>query len=138
MNAGKLTTVAEFALTHPCDMAFGSGAASQLTVEFPFFSRIPILLKALRQAVSRNIRPSHAAFVYSRNSKQLEFEHSSAVPSSPGEPRARMRHPICWSSQAKPSESPSSVAMQRVEVFRPFCDEAAKEQKTVAGTLRRL
>jgi len=128
----KLTRTPE-GLAVEADLAGVATPSARQNAEFA----IAIILKALRIVTGREVRPIRVAFAHPRNSNLREFE----------------RFFLCYVEFGRvSSEGASSNLLEfsndvlaiplitadpkLVEAFRPFCEAAAKERKTAAGTLR--
>jgi AraC-like DNA-binding protein len=94
---------------------------------------IAILVKGLREMAGRDFRPLQVAFTLARNSGPREFERFFDCP-------------VEFSASADQfTLSNETLAIPLVtedhyllEALRPICDEAAKDRKTVRGTLSSL
>jgi AraC-like DNA-binding protein len=92
---------------------------------------IAVILKAIREIAGRNIRPSRAAFLHSRNSDLREFERFYLCP-------------VEFGAASDLLEFPNDVLAiplitadaKLLEAIQPLCDMAAKERGTATGTLR--
>ena len=94
-------------------------------------------LKALREVTGRNIRPVRVAFVHARNSKLREFERFFGCPVEFGRVVGDGASCDLLEFANDTLGVPLVTADAKlIEALRPFCDEAAKERKTAAGTLR--
>jgi AraC-like DNA-binding protein len=90
-------------------------------------------IKALREMAGRHFQPAQVTFTLARNSELPEFERFFGCP-------------VKFSAAADQfTVSNETLAIPLVtedhhllEALRPICDEAAKERKTVHGTLRSL
>jgi AraC-like DNA-binding protein len=92
---------------------------------------IAVLLKALREAAGRNIRPIRVAFALGRDSDLREFKRFYRCPVEFG------------ASSDQLGFSNETLAVRLVtgdrhllRMLRPICDEAAKTRGTAKGTLR--
>jgi AraC-like DNA-binding protein len=88
-------------------------------------------LKAMREVSDRNIRPIGVEFVHERNSDLREFERFFGCPVEYG----------AMSDQWSFSNETLAVPLitgdpYLLETLQPFCDEAARERNTAAGTLQ--
>jgi AraC-like DNA-binding protein len=91
---------------------------------------IAALLKALREMAGRSIRPTRAAFVHARHSELREFERFFGCPVEFGSSDL-----LEFSNNAL--AAPLATADPKLlAALQPFCDMAAKERSTAAGTLR--
>ena len=94
---------------------------------------IAATIKALREMAGRDFQPMRVTFTLARNSELPEFERFFGCP-------------VEFSASADQfTLSNETLAIQLVtedhhllETLRPICEEAAKERKTVHGTLRSL
>ena len=94
---------------------------------------IAATIKALRVMAGRDFQPAQVTFTLARNSKVPEFERFFGCP-------------VEFSASADQfSLSNETLAIPLItedhhllETLRPICEEAAKERKTVHGTLRSL
>ena len=90
-------------------------------------------IKALREMAGRHLQPAQVTFTLARNSELPEFERFFGCP-------------VEFSASADQfTLSNGTLAIPLVtedhnllETLRPICEEAAKERKTVHGTLRSL
>jgi AraC-like DNA-binding protein len=88
-------------------------------------------LKGMRENVGRNVRPIRVTFAHPRNSNLEEFERFFGCPVEYA----------CVSDQWSFSNETLAVPLitgdpYLLETLQPFCDEAARERNTAAGTLR--
>ena len=88
-------------------------------------------LKAMREVSGRNIRPIRVEFVHTRDSDLREFERFFGCPVEYG----------AMSDQWSFSNETLAVPLitgdpYLLEALQPFCDEAARERNTAAGTLQ--
>jgi AraC-like DNA-binding protein len=98
---------------------------------------VAVILKALREIASRNIRPSRVAFAHARNSDLREFGRFYGCPVEFG------RAPI-EGVASELLEFPSDMLAgplsgadaKMIAALQPFCDMAMKERGTANGTLR--
>jgi AraC-like DNA-binding protein len=98
---------------------------------------ISVILKALREIAGRNIRPTRAAFVHARNSDLRDFErfYGCTVEFGRGASEGALSDLLEFSNDAL--AIPLITADEKLrKALQPFCDMAAKERKTAAGTLR--
>ena len=94
---------------------------------------IAATIKALREMAGRDFQPMRVTFTLARNSELPEFERFFGCP-------------VEFSASADQfTLSNETLAIPLVtedhhllETLRPICDEAAKERRTVRGTLRSL
>ena len=94
---------------------------------------IAATIKALREMAGRHFQPAQVTFTLARNSELPEFERFFGCP-------------VGFSASADQfTLSNETLAIPLVtedhhllETLRPICEEAAKERKTVHGTLRSL
>jgi AraC-like DNA-binding protein len=94
---------------------------------------IAATIKALREMAGRDFQPAQVAFTLARNSELPEFERFFGCP-------------VEFSALADQfTLSNETLAIPLItedhhllETLRPICEEAAKERKTVRGTLRAL
>ena len=98
---------------------------------------IAVVLKALREVAGRNVRPDRVAFAHPRNSNLREFEQFYGCPVEFG----RAAHEGASSDLLKFSNETLAIPLitadaKLLEALQPFCDMAAKERNTSAGTLR--
>jgi AraC-like DNA-binding protein len=98
---------------------------------------ISVVLKALREMAGRNIRPIRAAFVHARNSDLRDFERFYGCPVE----FARAVSEGATSDLLEFSNDTLATPLltadaKLLEALQPFCDMAAKERKTTAGTLQ--
>jgi AraC-like DNA-binding protein len=89
------------------------------------------LLKGLRVIAGRNIHPTQVSFVHMRSSGAREFERFYRCPVEFGASSDRFE----FSNDALAIPLPTADP-KLVKALEPFCDLAAKERKTAAGTLR--
>jgi AraC-like DNA-binding protein len=98
---------------------------------------IAVILKALREVTGRNVRPDRVAFAHPRNSNLREFERFYGCPVEFG----RAANEGVSSDLLKFSNDTLAIPLitadaKLLEALQPFCDMAAKERSTSAGTLR--
>ena len=98
---------------------------------------IAVVLKALREVAGRNVRPDRVAFAHPRNSDLREFEQFYGCPVEFG----RAANEGVSSDLLKFSNDTLAIPLitadaKLLEALQPFCDMAAKERSTSAGTLR--
>ena len=88
-------------------------------------------LKGMRENVGRNIRPIRVTFAHPRNSNLQEFERFFGCPVEYGSASDQ------WSFSNETLAVPLITGdPYLLETLQPFCDEAARERNTAAGTLR--
>ena len=88
-------------------------------------------LKAMREVSGRNIRPIRVEFVHERNSDLREFERFFGCPVEYGAMSDQ------WSFSNETLAMPLITGdPYQLEALQPFCDEAARERNTAAGTLQ--
>ena len=88
-------------------------------------------LKAMREVSGRNIRPIRVEFVHERNSDLREFERFFGCPVEYGAMSDQ------WSFSNETLALPLITGdPYLLETLQPFCDEAARERNTAAGTLQ--
>jgi AraC-like DNA-binding protein len=98
---------------------------------------LSVILKALREIAGRRIRPTRAAFVHARNSDLPEFErfYGCTVEFGQGASEGVSSDVLEFSNDVL--AIPLVTADPKLlDALQPFCDMAAKERKTAAGTLR--
>jgi AraC-like DNA-binding protein len=98
---------------------------------------ISVILKALREIAGRNIRPTRVAFVHARNSDLQDFErfYGCTVEFGRGASEGASSDLLEFSNDA--ITVPLITAdVKLLKALKPFCDMAAKERRTAAGTLR--
>jgi AraC-like DNA-binding protein len=90
-----------------------------------------VLLKALREATGRNIRPAQVTFTFGRDSELREFKRFYGCPVEFGTSSDQLVF-------TKEMLSVPLVTGDRylLRTLRPICDEAARERGTAKGTLR--
>ncbi len=98
---------------------------------------IAVILKALREITGRNIRPERVAFAHPRNADLREFERFYGCPVEFG----RAANEGVSSDLLNFSNETLAIPLitadaKLLEALQPFCDMAAKERNTSAGTLR--
>ena len=98
---------------------------------------VAVILKALREVAGRNVRPDRVAFAHPRNSNLRDFEQFYGCPVEFG----RAANEGVSSDLLKFSNDTLSIPLitadaKLLEALQPFCDMAAKERSTSAGTLR--
>jgi hypothetical protein len=94
---------------------------------------IAATIKALREMAGRDFQPTRVSFTLARNSELAEFERFFGCP-------------VEFSASADQfSLSNETLAIplgtedhHLLETLRPICEEAAKERKTIHGTLPSL
>jgi AraC-like DNA-binding protein len=96
-----------------------------------------VIFKALREVAGRIVRPSRVAFAHARNSNLREFERFYGCHVEFG------RASIEGVSSSLLEFSNDTLAIPLItadpkllDALRPFCEMAAKERRTAAGTLR--
>jgi AraC-like DNA-binding protein len=94
---------------------------------------IAATIKALREMAGKHFQPAQVTFTLARNSELPEFERFFGCPVAFSAPIDRLT--LSNETLAIPlvTEDPHLL-----EALRPICEEAAKEHKTVRGTLRSL
>jgi AraC-like DNA-binding protein len=98
---------------------------------------ISVILKALREIAGRNIRPTRAAFVHARNSDLRDFERFYGCTVEFGRGASERASSDLLEFSNDTLAIPLITAdVKLIEALQPFCDMAAKERKTAAGTLR--
>jgi len=98
---------------------------------------IAVIVKALRDVTGRKVRPIRAAFVHPRNSDLREFERFFLCPVEFGRASSEGASSDLLEFSDEALAIPLITADPRlVEALRPFCELAAKERRTSAGTLR--
>jgi AraC-like DNA-binding protein len=81
--------------------------------------------------VGRNIRPIRVTFAHPRNSNLQEIERFFGCPVEFGAASDQ------WSFSNETLAAPLTTGdLYLLETLQPFCDEAARERNTAAGTLR--
>ena len=98
---------------------------------------IAVVLKALREVAGRNVRPDRVAFAHPRNSNLREFNRFYGCPVEFG----RAANEGVSSDLLEFSSDTLAIPLftadaKLLEALQPFCDLAAKERSTSAGTLR--
>jgi len=96
-------------------------------------SGITVILKALREMAGRNIRPRRTAFVHPRNSDLRDFERLYGCPVEFGRGSVEGTSSDLLEFSATPL---ITADVKLLEALRPFCDMAARERSTAAGTVR--
>jgi hypothetical protein len=98
---------------------------------------ISVILKALRQIAGRSVRPTRAAFAHARNSDLGDFErfHGRAVEFGRNTNEGASSDLLEFLNDTLAIPLVTADA-KLLETLQPFCDMAAKERKTAAGTLR--
>jgi AraC-like DNA-binding protein len=98
---------------------------------------IAVILKALREMADRIIRPKRVAFVHPRNSDLQDFERFYGCHVEFGRASNESVSSDLLEFSNATLRSPLVTADTKLlEALRPFCDMAAKERNTSAGTLR--
>jgi AraC-like DNA-binding protein len=94
---------------------------------------IAVILKALREAAGRRIRPTKVGFIRGRASNLREFERFYGCPVEFGAPFDRLEF------SAETLALPLVTEDQNLlETLKPICDAASQERGTRKGTLRAL
>ena len=98
---------------------------------------IAMILKALRDAAGRRVRPARVAFAHARSSDLREFERFYLCPVEFG----RAANEAASSDVLEFSNDTLAVPLvtadpKLIEALQPFCDKAASERSTPKGTLR--
>jgi AraC-like DNA-binding protein len=98
---------------------------------------ISVILKALRTMAGRNIHPIRAGFVHGRNSDLRDFErfYGCAVEFARAVSEGATSDLLEFSNDALALPLVTTDA-KLIEALQPFCDLAARERRTAAGTLR--
>lgn len=111
-----------------------AGHSARQNAEFA----IAVVLKALREVAGQNIRPTRAAFAHARNSDLREFERFYGCPVEFGRASSGgASFDMLLEFSNDTIATPLITADQKLlNALQPFCDMAAKERKTAAGTLR--
>jgi AraC-like DNA-binding protein len=98
---------------------------------------VAVILKALREFAGRNIRPSRVVFAHARNSDLREFERFYGCLVEFGRVANEGASSDLLEFYSNTLAAPLITAdAKMLEALRPFCDLAAKERATTAGTLR--
>jgi AraC-like DNA-binding protein len=99
---------------------------------------IAVILKALREVAGKNIRPIRAAFAHARNSDLREFERFFGCPVEFGRASSEgASFDLLLEFSNDAIATPLMTADPKLlDALQPFCEMAAKERKTAAGTLR--
>jgi AraC-like DNA-binding protein len=98
---------------------------------------ITVTLKALRELAGRSIRPMRAAFAHPRNSDLRDFERFYGCPVEFGRSATEGASSDLLEFPNDALDIPLITADPKLlEALQPFCEMAAKERKTAAGTLR--
>ena len=98
---------------------------------------IAVILKALREMTDRVIRPERVAFVHPRNSNLRDFERFYGCPVEFGRAAVEGVSSDLLEFSNDTLLGPLFTADTKLlDALRPFCDMAAKERNTSAGTLR--
>jgi AraC-like DNA-binding protein len=97
-----------------------------------------VVLKALREIAGQTIRPIRGAFAHARNSDLREFERFYGCPVEFGQASSeRASFDLLLEFSNDTVATPLITADQKLlDALQPFCEMAAKERKTAAGTLR--
>ena len=92
---------------------------------------VAMIVKGLREAAGRNVRPTHVSFAHPRNSNLRQFERFFGCPVEFGAPADR----LVFSNEtlALPLVTEDRHLL---DALQPICDEAAKERHTAKGSLR--
>jgi AraC-like DNA-binding protein len=118
------------------DVAFVGAVSTQAVrqnTEFGF----AVILKAIREAAGRNVRPSRVAFAHARNSDLREFERFYGCHVEFGRASIEgVSSNLLEFSNAALAIPLITADAKLLDALRPFCEMAAKERKTVAGTVR--
>ena len=98
---------------------------------------ISVILNALREMAGRKVRPTRAAFVHARNSDLRDFKSFYGCTVEFG----RAANEGASSDLLEFSDAALAIPLittdaKLIEALQPFCDMAAKERQTAAGTLR--
>jgi AraC-like DNA-binding protein len=98
---------------------------------------ISVILKALREIAGRSVRPIRAAFVHARNSDLRDFERFYGCRVEFG----RVASEGASSDLLEFSNETLGIPLVTADTkllaaLQPFCDMAATERKTAAGSLR--
>jgi hypothetical protein len=97
---------------------------------------IAAILKALREVAGRNIRPTRAVFAHARNSELREFERFYLCPVEFGRATSDGVSSDLLEFSGDTLAIPLITADPKLlNALRPFCDLAASERNTRAGTL---
>ena len=98
---------------------------------------IAVILKALREMAGRTIRPRRAAFVHPRNSDLRDFERFYGCPVEFGRgPIENVSSDLLEFSNEALAIPLITADVKLLQALLPFCDMAARERSTAAGTLR--
>jgi AraC-like DNA-binding protein len=98
---------------------------------------ISVILKALRELAGRSVRPTRAAFVHARNSDLRDFERFYGCTVEFGRAASESASFDVLEFSNDTVAIPLITADAKLlEALQPFCDMAAQERKTAAGTLR--
>jgi AraC-like DNA-binding protein len=100
-------------------------------------SGISVILKALREIAGRSVRPIRAAFMHARNSDLRDFERFYGCTVEFGRAASEGASSDLLEFSNDTLAIPLITADAKLlETLKPFCDMAAKERKTAAGTVR--
>jgi AraC-like DNA-binding protein len=94
---------------------------------------IAVILRALREVSGRKIRPTRMTFAHARNSSLREFERFFGCPVEFAAPSDQLS--FSRETLALPLMTGDRYLL---ETLQPFCDEAARERRTVSGSFRAL
>jgi hypothetical protein len=98
---------------------------------------IAVVMKALREYSGRSICPTRAAFVHARNSDLRDFQRFFGCPIEFGQAANEGSSCGLLEFSNDTLETPLITADEGLlNALRPFCELAAKERNTAAGTLR--
>jgi AraC-like DNA-binding protein len=98
---------------------------------------ISVVLKALREIAGRSVRPTRAAFVHARNSDLRDFERFYGCTVEFGRAASEgVSSDLLEFSNDALAIPLITADTKLLDALQPFCDMAAKERKTAAGTLR--
>jgi AraC-like DNA-binding protein len=98
---------------------------------------ISLILKALREMAGRNVRPISATFAHARNSDLRDFERFYGCTVEFGRAASEGTSSDLLEFSNEVLAIPLVTADAKLlEALQPFCDMAAKERRTTAGTLR--
>jgi AraC-like DNA-binding protein len=92
---------------------------------------IAVILRALRQAVGGNIRPTKVSFIGGRASSLREFERFYGCPVEFGASSDRLEFSVGTLTLPLVTED-----QDLLETLKPICDAASRERGTRGGTLR--
>jgi AraC-like DNA-binding protein len=98
---------------------------------------ISLILKALREISGRNVSPIRAAFVHARNSDLRDFERFYGCTVEFGRASSEgVSSDLLEFSNDVLAIPLITADAKLLDALQPFCDMAAKERQTAAGTLR--